>query len=44
MFTFHVGGLVELWAEEESADMEGQKMDQEAGNVFVCKLAPIQGG
>lgn len=41
---FMLGGLVELWAKEESADMEGQKMDQKAGNVLVCKLAPIQGG
>ena len=38
------GVLVELWAEEESAEVEGQKMDQKAGNLLVYNLVAIQGG
>lgn len=38
------GLLVELWAEEEPAEVETGKMDQKGGNLLTCKLAPIQEG
>ena len=38
------GELVELWTEEEPAEVETGKMDQKGGNLLICKLAPIQEG